>query len=412
MGKHKLSAVTLGLLTLLSWPAAGLHAEDWPQWGGPRRDFQTDARLADHWPDDGPPRRWTRELDDGYSAVVGDASQVCSMFRRNETEVVVALDSTTGETRWESPQAIDLYRPGVETPSAAIPCATPVVDASRVYTVGYAGNVRCLDRTSGQEIWTRDLVQDFGARRLGFGYCASPLIFEGRLLVLVGAEQCGAVALDLATGMEVWKSEGCEISYASPILLEVQGKTQFVFMTASGVMGLDAQGGQTVWQYSHSNQHHSNCATPLVIAAGELLVASHGDGASRRLALSSDGASRVTERWRQNKLGLFHNNGVIADGMLIGAQGQFLYALDIETGEVLWKQRGFAKANMVRADGKLILLDDRGKLSLVSADRQGPRVLSTCVVSDGLTWTVPSLIGTTLHVRDRHQISAYEVGVP
>ena len=47
----------------------------WTQWGGPHRNFQTDApALKETWPASGPPVVWKRQLGgDGYSAPAVEA---------------------------------------------------------------------------------------------------------------------------------------------------------------------------------------------------------------------------------------------------------------------------------------------------------------------------------------------------
>lgn len=43
----------------------------WPQWGGPRRDFHVpDIVLSLEWPPDGPPIVWSRALGDGGARLV------------------------------------------------------------------------------------------------------------------------------------------------------------------------------------------------------------------------------------------------------------------------------------------------------------------------------------------------------
>ena len=58
-------------------------AAQWPQWGGPNRDFTVETSgLADTWPEDGPARLWHRELGDGYSAIVYDDGLLYTMYRK------------------------------------------------------------------------------------------------------------------------------------------------------------------------------------------------------------------------------------------------------------------------------------------------------------------------------------------
>src|SRR5262245_43853190 len=63
--------VSLLLVLALSVSADTL----WLEWGGPGRDFNVpDAALASSWPREGPPRLWSRDLGDGYSAVLADGA--------------------------------------------------------------------------------------------------------------------------------------------------------------------------------------------------------------------------------------------------------------------------------------------------------------------------------------------------
>jgi len=62
------------------------------------------------------------------------------------------------------------------------------------------------------------------------------------------------------------------------------------------------------------------------------------------------------------------------------------------------------------ADGKLIVLDEDGNLGLATVSPQGLKVLSRAPVLEHLSWTPPTLAGTTLYVRDRKTIAAFALG--
>jgi hypothetical protein len=85
-------------------------------------------------------------------------------------------------------------------------------------------------------------------------------------------------------------------------------------------------------------------------------------------------------------------------------------ALDVRTGEVAWQQRNFARANFVHADGKLIVLDEDGTLALASISPNGLQVHAKASVLTNRAWTVPTLVGTRLYLRDRATIKALELG--
>ncbi|HEU4596986.1 MAG TPA: hypothetical protein VFS10_17780, partial [Pyrinomonadaceae bacterium] len=58
------------LLLAAGGVGAAAQSADWPQWGGPERNFVSGAKgLAATWPEGGPRRLWSRELGEGYSAI-------------------------------------------------------------------------------------------------------------------------------------------------------------------------------------------------------------------------------------------------------------------------------------------------------------------------------------------------------
>ena len=75
---------------------------DWPQWGGPDRNFKSGATgLASSWPANGPRKVWSRNLGDGYSAISVEHGVLYTMYRQDTDEVVLAADEATGKTVWE-----------------------------------------------------------------------------------------------------------------------------------------------------------------------------------------------------------------------------------------------------------------------------------------------------------------------
>src|SRR5947208_1566586 len=61
--------------------AASCVLAQWPQWGGPNRDFKVDSPpLADTWPTDGPRKLWTRPLGEGFSGIVLSDGRLFTMY--------------------------------------------------------------------------------------------------------------------------------------------------------------------------------------------------------------------------------------------------------------------------------------------------------------------------------------------
>ena len=92
-----------------------------------------------------------------------------------------------------------------------------------------------------------------------------------------------------------------------------------------------------------------------------------------------------------------------------GGQGLVLACVDVRSGEIRWRKRGFEKANLIQAGELTILLDADGQLALARLSPEGMTVLSRATVSDGITWTAPTLVATTLYIRDQRTIRALDL---
>ena len=76
---------------------------EWPQWGGPARDFRLPRGVqVPLWPATGPKQVWARDLGEGYSSMLMSANALYTMYRRGSQDVVIALDPATGKTVWET----------------------------------------------------------------------------------------------------------------------------------------------------------------------------------------------------------------------------------------------------------------------------------------------------------------------
>src|SRR4051794_36459797 len=138
---HFLKSIRKLVLLSIVFPAVSsfvLAADDWPQWGGPNRNFViTSERLADSWPPEGPRRVWERDLGDGYSGIAVVSGQLFTMIHRGGQEVVVALDASSGKTVWEYPFDV-AFLDEMNMDTGPGPHSTPLVVGSRVFTTGTA----------------------------------------------------------------------------------------------------------------------------------------------------------------------------------------------------------------------------------------------------------------------------------
>ena len=124
--------------------------------------------------------------------------------------------------------------------------------------------------------------------------------------------------------------------------------------------------------------------------------------------------TRVEEVWSSNKMSIHFWNTLRFDGHVYGSIGSnalIVAGIDVETGEIKWRQRGFEQANFVHAGDVSILLDSNGELALVKLSPDGMDVVSQVSLLDNEAWTAPTLVDTTLYVRDAKSIRALDLGI-
>jgi len=145
-----------------------------------------------------------------------------------------------------------------------------------------------------------------------------------------------------------------------------------------------------------------------------LFVSSAYSTGSRAIELHQSGGNTTTsERWFSRRMRVHIGTVIRLGDYAYGSSGDFgpafISAIDMKTGNVVWQDRSFARAQLLYADNKLIILDEDGNLGLATVSPQGLKVLARAAVLSNVAWTPPTLSGTTLYARDRKTISAFSL---
>ena len=105
---------------------------------------------------------------------------------------------------------------------------------------------------------------------------------------------------------------------------------------------------------------------------------------------------------------------ILHDGVIWGANGgaETFHGADLKTGKIVWQQRVHPRANSVLLpDGRLVILDEEGVLTLARSSKAGLDSVSRAQVLNSQAWTAPSLVGTRLYLRNRAEMAAFELGI-
>lgn len=403
--------VGAGVVAALS---SGRADAQWIQWGGPGQDFKVQCgALAETWPADGPKELWHRDLGEGYSGVIADRGRLYTMYRADGHEVVVCLNAKSGETIWEhryeAPIGPDHIRQFGEGPRS-----TPAIDGKGLYTIGISGKLHCLNKRNGKIIWQKDLWEDLKGTWLNHGYSSSPYVYKNNVIVLVGGAGHSIMAFNKKTGKPAWKKLSFDNSYSTPKLIEVEGEEQLLCFMAQELVGIDPKNGKLKWKFEHGNRWGQNITLPVWQDDGYLFFSSVEAG-SRCLELAKKGRRfKVKELWHEPKMQIYHAQAIRIGDYVYGCSGArgpgIFTAINVKTGEVAWRERGFAIATCLYADDKFIILDEDGKLGLARATPEKFEILAQATVLDRVAWTIPTLVDTTLYVRDQKRLKALELG--
>ena len=387
----------------------------WPQFGGPTRDFRIlTTPLADDWYALTPTPLWARSLGEGYSSILVDDDRLVTMYREDNEEVVIALAADSGETRWryayEAPLLHDGYFEVWLNSAGPGPYATPVLADGAVFTIGVNGQLHALDARTGSLRWQENLVERFDLVDYN-AFASSPLAFEGTVILPLGGSGQGVVAFDQQDGSVVWQSEPFDLGPGSPSLIELDGRSQLVVLGQQEVVGLDPRDGHRLWSHPHPNELGLNISVPLWDHDERLFVSSAYDGGSRLIRLSHvDGRTTAEEVWSTNRMRVHFGNAVRVGRLILGSTGDFgpafLAALDIDTGEEVWRERTFARAHLLEVDGRVVIVDEDGELAVASVNESGLEVHMRMTALTENAWTPPTLVDGVLYLRDRSDIRA------
>jgi outer membrane protein assembly factor BamB len=415
-----LSKVTRKAIVLLAvfastTAAARAQSSDWSQWGGPNRNFKSESKgLATTWPATGPRRLWQRELGEGYSAIAVERGTLFTMYRKGENEVVIALDAASGKTVWEYSYAAP-FSPEYDMTNGPGPHATPLVSGDLVFTSGATGKLHCLDKKSGKVLWSHDLINEFHGTLRVNGYSCSPVGYKDKIVMMVGGPSSALIAFNRKDGAVAWKKHDFRNSTSSPIIINVDGQDQLVAFMYGEIVGVDPNTGNLLWSQPHAAEFGLNTSTPVWGPDNLLFISSGYGGGSRVLKLSRAGdKTNVEELWANKLMRIHFSNAIRVGDLVYGSSGDFgpapFTAVDVKTGNVLWRHRSFPRASFVFADDRFIILDEDGQLLLATPTREGLTVTAKTALLGNPSWTVPSLSGTRLYLRDRKNILALELG--
>jgi outer membrane protein assembly factor BamB len=383
-------------------------APSWTDFRGPARDgHYREQPIRTDWPPSGPAPIWKQPIGGGYASFVVAGGHAFTIEQRGPQEVVAAYEVATGRELWANAWT-GVFR---EPMGGDGPRATPTWHDGRVYALGGAGELRCLDAATGAVIWRTNILTDAGASNLQWGMAAAPLIVDDTVVVLPGGGTGrSVVAYDRMTGARAWSALDDTQSYSSPMLVTLGGVRQILVFSASRLMGLTPERGELLWEFPWTTQYGVNASQPLLLAKDRVFVSTgYGSGAAAIELTQSGGRFTVRELWRTNRMKNQFTSSLLHDGFIYGLDEAILACIDAATGDIKWKGGRYGYGQVMLADGHLIVLTEGGELALVRATPERHVELARFPVLEGKTWNHPAISGGYLLVRNINEMAAFDL---
>ncbi len=400
-------AMNKAILALTLFTSAIItNAQEWTQWRGPARDGSVSGKnVPTKWPDS-LQRTWRVEIGEGYSSPIVAGGRVFVHGRRDPEEIVAAINLADGKIVWEQKYQAAFKKNQYAVEMAKGPNSTPLVIGNRLFTLGVTGVLNAWDTATGRLLWTRDFSKSIDTSKLFCGTAASPLAVDGRVVVQVGSDIHGGQILGLnpATGATEWEWRGLGPGYASPVVIDLGGRSQLVTMTEGSIVGVDGKNGKELWSVPFPDEWHENITTPLWTGT-HLIVSGTRQGTHAYSLTQANGKWQATEVWKNPDVAMYMSSPVFGDGLIYShsskKKGQFV-AVDAKTGAVKWATEGRQgeHASLLLTPQHVVFLTNGADLIVARRNTPSFAVEKRYEVAEASTFAMPVLLGSNILVRD------------
>jgi outer membrane protein assembly factor BamB len=322
----------------------------------------------------------------GYNSAVIWGDKIFITGSDKETREVYCYNRTDGKLLWtgvaDNIQGSPATPPKV-TEDTGLSAPTVTTDGNRVYAIFGTGDVIAFDM-NGTRVWAKNL----GVPDNHYGHSSSLIVWDNKLFIQYDTNRGGKlIALKSATGEEAWQTtRASKISWASPVLAQVDGKYQIILTADPIVAGYDIKTGEELWQVKCMMGEVGpsvGFADGIVVAANEYATMVAIDVKTHQIIWEGD------EYLPEASSPLAYNGLVI-----IATSYGVLACYDLKTGEKYWEHDVGTTlySSPMYADGKIFMMDNDGvmriyefgkEMKLIAENKLGEQAGTTPAFADG-----------------------------
>ncbi|HOP00045.1 MAG TPA: PQQ-binding-like beta-propeller repeat protein [Bacteroidales bacterium] len=409
----------------------------WPHFRGPFFDNinHDTIPLAESWDSTGPPLAWKLTLGEGYAgpAVYDGKVYVMDYNERRKADMLRCFSLKSGTELWRRWYYVDVKR------NHGYSRTVPSVTDKYIVTIGPRSHVMCMDRQSGDLLWTLDMEKEFGIAGTTKGkvtpdwYTGQCPLIDNDVAILAPGGRALMIGVDCATGDELWRTpnrDSLRMSHGSIMPMVLHGKKMYVYNAIGGVCGVSADNadrGKLLWLTKEWNPA-TTAASPLFLGNNEIAVFGAYGAGGARLRVNYDGSSFSAEVVEMHK----PMDGIASDQHTPIITGDLVWSVLPENAGALKKQLvcynisdlttpvwtsgkeyrfGRGLGPYIVSGDRLFLLDDDAVLYIFKLEASGASLTATYKILDGIeAWAPMALTGNYLIMRDSRTMVALFVG--
>lgn len=268
-----------------------------------------------------------------------------SQMAPNQTDLihqftVISIDKNSGKINWKTVVKEEL--PVERTHELGSWASnSPVTDGENIYAFFGSRGLYCLD-LNGKVKWERNFGQmDIVA---SFGEGSSPAIYKDKIFIQWDHQgQSYMFALNKKDGTDAWKLERDEkTSWATPLVVEVNGKAQIITCATGKVRSYDAENGKEIWTCTGMT---SNVIPNPMYADGIVYLMSGFRGNALKAVDLAKAQGDITGTpailWEYNQDTPYTPSSVLMNGKLYFLKGNngIMSCLDAKDGKVIYSNQ-------------------------------------------------------------------------
>lgn len=388
------------VLIVIALIPVSVAAENWAQFRGPTfNGSTTETELPTKWSTT-ENVEWATDLPGASAAspiVWEDKVFVSSTDPVSESLMAMCLDRKTGQILWRNTVANGIRRDSRSNFAAP----TPATDGEVVVFFYGNGPLVAYD-LDGEELWKRNISEDYGEFAFQWTFSTSPLLYDGRLYLQVLQRDTAVkdrgfkdkvndsylLALNPRTGKELWRvvrpsnaAEESREAFTTPTPFVHNGRDELLIVGGDALSGHDPDTGKELWRWGTWNpQRIGHWRLVPSAVAGDGIVLACAPKKEPIYAIKAGGNGVLSDdaiAWTSIDPKVVSSDVptpafAYGDFFILNKDRKMMARVEPQSGEIKWQTRvpGNApyEASPLVADGKIYIINFSSRVVVLDAD--------------------------------------------